>query len=110
MATMTFDLTDSNGVPTEIGDTIRVVYPEIDRGTYVDDLIFYLPAVTALARVRCSPSRGLYLKVLSVESVEYEDESLEAEFPIGIVPGKLTAFRRTVWKWWRVDKAVDDED
>lgn len=106
MATITFDLTDSDGQPVEIGDTIRIVYPEVERRSYRgDDIAFYLPRVVALATIGFRPSRGLYLKVIAVESVEYCDDESAEEFPTGIVPGKLTAFRRTVWKWWRVGQA-----
>ncbi len=100
MAILTFDLTDSNGVPAKIGDEINVIYPEIDITNGED--WYYRPQVTARARILMPPSKGLRLRILEILHVlNYDDD--DDEYYDSLDVGQLTGFRRTVWHWEKVD-------
>ena len=106
MATLEFELKDSNGVDTDIGDIIEVVYPEVEIfDAHQDEISFYRPETTAVAKVYCPPSKGLRLKILEIKKEVWIDDCLKSDFQHNVYRvGQITDFSRTVWQWHKIAK------
>jgi len=103
MATISFEMKDSNGVNTEIGDEIKVRIPEVEYPLYPDDNeMYFRPAYVAKAKILLPPSKGLQIRIieiLDVSSVDDDDDAFIGQ------PGDVFPFRRTVWKWHNLTRS-----
>lgn len=98
MARIEFELKDSNGIDTDIGDIVIVHFPELSfSGAAYGISDYYRPEFTASAKILMPPSKGLTLRIIEIiDSYEdYADEYFK--------PGQRVAFKRTAWKWYRLD-------
>lgn len=98
MARIEIDLNDSNGIPVEIGDTVKVTLPEIEITNRTDKV--YIPERIVKATVYFRASRGLLLKINEIVSVDGMDKWTEEEIDTWV--GQIIPFKRTIWEWYKI--------
>jgi len=103
MATISFELKDSNGTDVEIGDMIIAHIPEVELSDYSgEDLYYYRPGMEILGKVMLPPSKGLKLKVVKILNIHSNYELTDAVKQSIPTVKTLIDFRRTVWDWYKV--------
>ncbi len=103
MASIRFDLKDTNGVAAEIGDIIEVVIPEVlVWSKFLDYIEYYRPATKVRAKIYLPPSVGLRLKVLEIIEEYPEQEKGEGDTFGTVRVGQYSRFAYTIWDWVKI--------
>lgn len=109
MANINFELKDANGVDTEIGDTIKIIFPENEIwNSHDDELEYYCPYQIVKAKVLLPPSKGLQIRIIEILYIDNENSDDYNNYMDNntyyriYLPGGVHSFHRTVLEWYKL--------